>query len=77
MRVCVFRLLFFLLVMIVMLMASTIALLWRRSSVRVTLHGLELAAKNETDISLLDLAVVAAQLSFTHESMLEMRSGSF
>ena len=50
----------------------------RRSAVRVGVHGLELATKNETDISLIDLEDWAANVpSSAHGVLLELRSGPF
>lgn len=63
------------LALVVVLMVFARAVSGRRSAIRVALHGLELATRNETGISVLDLEDLAANMFFAHGIAFELRSG--
>jgi hypothetical protein len=63
------------LVLVLVLMVFARVVSGRRSAIRVALHGLEIATKNETAISLLDLEDLAANMFFAHGVAFELRWG--
>lgn len=67
----------FLLILIVGLMLGSVPLLWRRASLRIARHGLELARENATDIHISVVKEIATNYSLPAPAhMATFRSGA-